>query len=177
MSRVIRLALVFYLPMLAGGFWLRPPGVLRVGDWHRTLYSLSAAVIAILLLVQLSRWSSRRFDWGERLKEEFRQALGPLSSREILWLSLLSGFGEEILFRGVLLSHAGLLASSALFGALHFPIRRSLWPWTVFATALGFSLAVLTVWAGSLWPAILIHLCVNYFNLHDIVASLPEPDA
>jgi membrane protease YdiL (CAAX protease family) len=169
MTRILLVALVVYLPMLAGIYFLVPPGLMKVTDWYRLLYALATSVSAVILLVVLSRWIGRGTGWGRRLREEFRLALGPLTSGEILWLSLLSGFGEEILFRGVLLGHVGLVWSSVAFAAMHFPFRRSLWPWTAFAGAMGLGLGVLTEWADSLWPAIFIHLTVNYFNLHDIV--------
>jgi hypothetical protein len=163
------LALVFYVPMLVGAVFLRPPGELLVTDWYRLGYALAAAVAGTAVLIYGSGWVAHRTAWGRRLHVEFRLALGPLTSDEILVLALLSGFGEEILFRGVLLGRIGLVWSSLLFAAMHFPFRRSLWPWTVFAGVIGVVLAGVTQWAQSLWPAIFIHLTVNYFNLHDIV--------
>lgn len=175
MTRVVRLALVFYLPMLAGAFFLRAPGVLQVADGWRLGYALAAAATASVLLVLASGRAGRDTAWGRTLRDEFRSALGTLTSGEILWLSLLSAFGEEILFRGVLQPRVGLLWASLLFAAVHFPFRRALWPWTVFAGLMGLLLGGLTEWAGSLWPAILLHLCVNYFNLHDLAQAEPAP--
>jgi hypothetical protein len=169
MTRIVQLALLFYVPLLAGVFFLVPPGGLQILDWERFAWALGASVAATVLLVLLSRWAAQNTAWGRALREEFRNALGPLTSSEILWLSLLSGFAEEILFRGVLLGRVGLLWSSLLFAAAHLPWRRALWPWTALAAVIGLGLGALTVWAGSLWPAIFLHLSVNYFNLHDMV--------
>jgi membrane protease YdiL (CAAX protease family) len=174
--RVIGLSLVVYIPMLAGTLFLAPPGEFVIRDWPRFGYALAGAAVAVVALVLGSRWIARKTGWGRHLRHEFRAALGPLTSVDILWLSLLSGFGEEIVFRGVLLGRIGLIWSSVAFAAMHFPFRLSLWPWTAFAGIMGLGLAAVTQWAGLLWPAIFIHLCVNYFNLHDIVeADQPIP--
>jgi hypothetical protein len=101
--------------------------------------------------------------------------LGGLDSRQILLLALLSAAGEEVIFRGVLQPRLGLWVATLLFGLLHVPVRRSLVPWTLFALAIGLVLGLLTEWSGSLWPAILLHFLVNYFNLHDLARPRPEP--
>ena len=177
MSRAVRLSVIFYVPMLAGGFFLRPPGVLRVEQWERFGWGLAMAAGASAAVIALSRWTGRHSGWGRALRNEFRAVLGPLNSTEILWLALLSAFGEEILFRGIVQSWAGLWAAAALFAAFHFPYRRAMLPWTAFALAMGIGLGLLTEWAGSLWPAIWVHFCVNYFNLHDIAGDGAEEPA
>jgi membrane protease YdiL (CAAX protease family) len=96
-----------------------------------------------------------------------------MASGEILLLSLLSAFGEEILFRGVLHPRLGLGLTALLFGAFHFPYRRQLLPWSLFALAIGVGLGLLTDAFTSLWPAILLHFLINYFNLHDIAEMQP----
>ncbi|MCZ6473676.1 MAG: CPBP family intramembrane metalloprotease [SAR324 cluster bacterium] len=166
--RLLLIAAIFYTPMLAGLFFLRAPGLLRVDDWTRLAFGLTVACGGSAGVVALSRWSSRHTGWGMRLHEEFRTVLGTLTSREILLLSLLSAFGEEILFRGVLHPRLGLWPTALLFGFFHFPYRRWLLPWTGFALVLGVSMGLLTDWFGSLWPALLLHFMVNYFNLHDL---------
>jgi len=108
-----------------------------------------------------------------------RRVLGRLDSRQILTVSLLSGFGEELLFRGVIQAWLGLWPTSLLFGLFHFPVRRRLIPWSLFAAALGVVLGALTEWTRTIWPAILLHFAVNYFNIHDLVegdegAELPQ---
>ena len=102
--------------------------------------------------------------------------LGPLTSGEILILALLSAFGEEILFRGVLHGRLGLWPTALLFGLFHFPFRRELLPWSLFALAMGAGLGALTDIFTTLWPAILFHFAVNHRNLHDLAAPGPgEP--
>lgn len=157
--------------MLAGTFFVTQPGEFVIRDWPRFAIALAASAAAVVMLVISSRWLARKTAWGRHLRDEFRLALGPLTSQDILWVSLLSGFGEEIVFRGVLLGRIGLAWSTVAFALMHFPFRASLWPWTAFAAAVGLGLGAMTQWTGCLWPAIFVHLCVNYFNLHDIVEA------
>lgn len=171
-QQVLTLALLIYLPMIAANFFTLPPGTMRVADWGQAGMGLAAACAIGVAVVSLSRVLARRTAWGKELQAELGSVLGPLTSWQILLLSLLSGFGEEILFRGVIQPRLGLWVASALFGAMHFPYRRLLLPWSAFALILGVVMGLITELFGSLWPAILLHFFINYFNLHDL-AQLP----
>ena len=169
----MRLAWVFYLPMILAGAFAREPGALGVADWRHLAYGIGAALACAAVTVAGSRWLARRTAWGRALREEFRRALGRLDSRQILTVSLLSGFGEDLLFRGVILAWLGRWPTSLLFGLFHFPVRRRLIPWSLFAAALGVVLGALTEWTRTIWPAILLHFAINYFNIHDLVEGEP----
>jgi len=173
-SAIVRFAWIFYLPMIATAFLAREPGTFRIADWPRFAEGMGVAGAGIVAVVLASRWVSRRTGWGRRLHAEFADVLGGLDSRQILALALLSAFGEEILFRGVVQPWLGLWITTALFGIFHFPARRSLIPWSFFAALLGLALGALVLRSGSLWPAVLLHFGINYFNLHDL-AQGPEP--
>ena len=172
---LVRLALVFYPPMLLSGVFLRPPGTLHVDSVLALAQGLAVAAVLGAAVVAFSRWSARHSGWGRSLHGEFHAILGGLDARRILLLALLSAGGEEVLFRGVLQPRLGLWVACVLFALLHFPVRRALVPWTAFAFVLGVALGVLTVWSGSLWPAILLHFLVNYFNLHDLAEAPTAP--
>ena len=181
--RIIWIAVLFYVPMLASAAFVRPRSLLAIGPGPDALRAqglgLAAAAGASLLVVLGSRWASRRTGWGRTLGAELTALVGGLNSTQVLAVSLLSAFGEELLFRGVALAYLGLWLQAALFGLFHFPARRALWPWTLFALAMGLGLGALTGWSGSLWPAVLLHFCVNYFNLHDLAErppASPPPD-
>jgi hypothetical protein len=83
---------------------------------------------------------------------------------EILMIALLSGFGEEILFRGWLLPLVGYPISSLLFGILHFPMKKSLRIWTGFALLMGFVLGALVLLTDSIWTAACAHTLTNYLG-------------
>ena len=154
---------------------MRPPGDLRVDDWSRLALGLGGAAVAGAVVIYLSRLVSRHIGWGRELYRELHEILGGLAPGQIWTLALLSAFGEEILFRGVIHPRMGLWATAAIFGLFHFPIRRRLVPWTLFAGVLGVVLGGLTDASGSLWPAILLHFTVNHFNMHDL-ADHPLPE-
>ena len=168
----VRLALVFYTPMILSGFFSKPASLLLMERPATVLTGLALALGLGLVVVLASRWVSRQTRWGKSLRDEIRAMLGALSSREILLLALFSAFGEEILFRGVIQPWLGLWATSLLFGLLHFPYRRSLIPWSFFALVLGVVLGWMTLYYESLWPAITLHFLINHFNLHDLITDL-----
>ena len=170
-NTLLRMALLFYMPMLTGVFILKPPGVLQVEDRMALSAWLAVALVIGMAVVGFSRWVGRHTRWGSRLRREFRSLLGPLDARHILWLAVISSVGEEILFRGVLQPRIGLWWSAALFGIMHFPYKTRMLPWTLFAGVLGVVLAWLTELSGSLWPAILLHFFINHYNLRDIMAE------
>ena len=124
--QILKLSLVCYLPMILSGFWIAPPGVLSHSDLWPLLAGLAMAALLGLITVGFSRWSTQRTHWGRQLQGEFQQILGSLESKHILLLALLSAFGEEILFRGVLHPRLGLLPTALLFALLHFPYKRSM---------------------------------------------------
>jgi membrane protease YdiL (CAAX protease family) len=172
--RILWVALVFYVPMLASVFFVEPHSLLAIGPdrsaFLRQGIGLGVAAVAGALVVLGSRWVVRKTGWGRALRAELGILVGGLESPQILAVSLLSAFGEELLFRGVALGYLGLWFQGLLFGVFHFPARKALWPWTVFALLMGVGLGALTQQSGSLWPAVLLHFCVNYFNLHDLHA-------
>ena len=93
------------------------------------------------------------------------ELLGPLGAREAVVLALLSGFGEELVFRGALWPHLGLWGTSALFAACHWAPIRSLRSYPLFVFGAGLLLGWLRERSGSLWPPILLHVVVNAFSL------------
>lgn len=90
-------------------------------------------------------------------------------------MAVLSGFVEEILFRGLIL-HALLptgiwraaLLSAALFGGMHmlnalsFPSPAYALLQVGYAAAIGFTYAALVIRTGAIWPLILAHFLTNF---------------
>ena len=59
----------------------------------------------------------------------------------------------------------GILAASALFGLLHFPVVEELRAWTLFACGAGLVFGVLAAWSQSLAAPVLAHVLINWLNL------------
>jgi hypothetical protein len=125
-----------------------------------------AAVLVFRLL-------ETRMAWLPELHREFRHIFGRPRSSELLLLAASSAVAEEIMFRGAMLDAWGVLASSLVFGALHLPPRRNLWPWTLSSLLLGLGLALLTVWTGNLGAAVAAHFVINLVNLVYVTRSAP----
>jgi membrane protease YdiL (CAAX protease family) len=91
--------------------------------------------------------------------------LKPLEMPDLIWLGVLPGISEELLFRGVALPGLGMNAialaiSSIVFGGLHM-VNLKQWHYTVWAMAIGFCLGTVTLVTGSLAPAIVAHVFTN----------------
>lgn len=89
----------------------------------------------------------------------------PLIWPDLIWLGLLPGLSEELLFRGVMLPALGLdltavIFSSLLFGILHLSGRQQ-WPYVVWATVVGFALGYSAWITGNLLVPIVAHILTN----------------
>lgn len=102
----------------------------------------------------LLRSAGMRRVWHEVL----RPFAATLSTTDVVVIAALSGFTEELFFRGVLLPETGVVVSSLCFGALH-ALTATYFAW---ATAVGAGMGALTLAAGSLVVPILAHATYNF---------------
>ncbi|MEM9264939.1 MAG: CPBP family intramembrane glutamic endopeptidase [Cyanobacteria bacterium P01_F01_bin.13] len=91
--------------------------------------------------------------------------LKPLVLPDVLWLGLLPGISEELLFRGVMLPALGanLLAlgvSSLCFGLLHMSDLRQ-WPYMLWATCVGGLLGYSALASENLLVPVVAHVFTN----------------
>lgn len=89
----------------------------------------------------------------------------PLMWIDLIWLGLLPGLSEELLFRGVMLPALGLnlaavFFSSVLFGVLHLS-GAGQWPYVVWATIVGFALGYCALITGNLLVPVIAHIITN----------------
>lgn len=143
------------------------PG-LAINGW---LQALGAGVGTGLAMVGASRLASSHLRWAARLAEEFRHLIGPLGARRALAVALLSGIGEEVLFRGVLQPAIGLWLAAAVFAALHIGPSLRFLPWTAMAFVAGAAFGGLFLWTGNLVAPIVAHATVNFLNLRYLAKS------
>ncbi|NET23986.1 CPBP family intramembrane glutamic endopeptidase [Okeania sp. SIO1I7] len=92
----------------------------------------------------------------------------PLLWPDLIWLGLLPGLSEELLFRGVILSALGLdtvalIASSIFFGVLHLSGKQQ-WPYMVWATIVGMVLGYSALATGNLLIPIIAHILTNLIS-------------
>lgn len=89
----------------------------------------------------------------------------PLMWTDLIWLGLLPGLSEELLFRGVMLPALGLnlaavALSSLLFGVLHLS-GAGQWPYVVWASIVGFALGYCALITGNLLVPVVAHIITN----------------
>ena len=94
--------------------------------------------------------------------------LAPLILSDSIWIGLLPGMSEELLFRGVMLPSigldmTGLLISSACFGVLHLSSRRQ-WPYAIWASVIGLLLGASALATGNLLVPIVAHVVTNFVS-------------
>lgn len=94
--------------------------------------------------------------------------LRPLALPDLLWLGLLPGLSEELLFRGVMLpalglNLEGLIYSSLCFGVLHLSSWKQ-WSYVLWATVIGGVLGLSTLLTGNLLVAIVAHVATNLIS-------------
>lgn len=94
--------------------------------------------------------------------------LASLTLTDLIWLGLLPGMSEELLFRGVMLPAIGLnpwgvLISSLCFGVLHFSGAHQ-WSYIIWATAIGAILGASVLATGNLLVPIVAHIVTNLIS-------------
>ncbi|TAE61884.1 MAG: CPBP family intramembrane metalloprotease [Nostocales cyanobacterium] len=94
--------------------------------------------------------------------------LKPLVLPDLIWLGLLPGLSEELLFRGVMLpalgaNHIAVIVSSMCFGVLHLSGAEQ-WPYVIWATIIGILLAYSALFTGNLLVPIIAHILTNMLS-------------
>jgi hypothetical protein len=94
--------------------------------------------------------------------------LQPLALPDLIWLGLLPGLSEELLFRGVMIpalggNHLAVIVSSLCFGVLHLSGLQQ-WPYVIWATIIGMILGYSALLSGNLLLPIVAHIVTNLLS-------------
>lgn len=185
-SWIYRVAWLFYLALaLLGILWLG----LRQGRIGAELFiareswwiDLGLGLVTGSLLILVWLVARRLLPAARNLETELAEMLGPLGTSEILGLALLSGFSEELFFRGAMQGAWGWLPATVLFAFLHAGPGTTFKVWTAFAGIAGLAMAGLMVWRGNLLAPVVTHVLVNAVNLgrlarlSDVPTRVPDP--
>ncbi len=141
-----------------------------------TLLALKGTPEALLLGLGIALGISSASSLLYRLWPAYHQSadfyldlvLKPLILPDIIWLGLLPGMSEELLFRGVMLpavglNATGLIATSLLFGVLHLS-GPDQWPYVVWASIVGLLLGFSALATGNLLVPIVAHVATNLIS-------------
>lgn len=154
--------------LLIAKIWLRFGSVILLpSKWSGTAVGQGVGLgLAITLAssVVYRLWESYRRSADYYLK----LVLKPLVWPDLIWLGLLPGLSEELLFRGVMLPAFGLnlealLLSSLCFGVLHLSSPRQ-WAYVVWATIVGGILGFGALETGNLLVPITAHITTNLIS-------------
>lgn len=169
-SWIFRLAWIFYLVLALGGIvwvgWregrIRSDLFIDLESWWIDLgvgLAAGSLLLAVWILARESLPAARK------LETELAELLGPLRNSEVVGLALLSGFAEELFFRGAMQGAWGWFPATVLFALLHAGPGTSFRIWTMFAAIAGLTLAGLMIWRGNLLAPVVSHVLVNGINL------------
>jgi len=154
---------------VGGGIWISArEGRLSLGRFlDRESWWLDLALGAGLGLVLVALWQGARrvLSGAASLEAHLAQLLHGAAPAETLALAALSGFAEELFFRGAVQGAWGLVPAALLFALLHIGPAPAFRLWALFAAVAGLALGLLMLWRENLLGPILAHVVVNAVNL------------
>jgi uncharacterized protein len=138
-------------------------------------YSLLVGLAFGAVVVLGTRATVPRFAWAKELHQKLRPFASEISATGIVVLALLSAFGEELVFRGLIQPWLGVVVQALLFGVVHYLPGSSRWVWTAWATLVGLALGAIFQLTGSLIGPLAAHALINGLNLTYLKRHDPEP--
>ena len=131
-------------------------------EWGLAL--AAASILISLLCLVLGRRYKLFSDLAKMSEEVLAPLLRKLGPGDIVFLSLVSGFCEEVFFRGIVQSQCGLLATSIIFGIFHDPSLQQK-SYVILAALAGLGLGYLYQQTGNLWSCITAHIVHNLLSM------------
>ncbi len=164
------LAWAFYLVLaIVGVIWIGSSrGAVPLGlfiDPSSWGLDLGLGLISGLGLVVLWDRGRQVLPAMRELERVLARQIGPLDPSEVLALALISGFAEELFFRGAMQSSWGWAWTTVIFALMHTGSGRVFRWWTFFAFVAGLVFGGLTFYRGNILAAIVAHIVVNAINL------------
>lgn len=107
-------------------------------------------------------------------RENLLSRLPEFTVEDIVFIAIMSGIGEEILFRGWIQSQFGIVVASVLFGLIHIWGKEGI-GYGLYAVGMGFVLGYLFEFTGNLWAPTLAHAVNNFLGLYALESDyLPD---
>jgi membrane protease YdiL (CAAX protease family) len=150
-------------------------GWLGTRGWAAVLLSLGLGMVLGATTVAATPPMVRRWRWARALHVALRPAAHGAGNASLLLVAVTSAAGEELLFRGLLVPVAGVVASSVAFGLMHQISGRARWGWMVWATVMGLLFGEIFALTGSLVGPLVAHAAINHANLRFLRDNDPAP--
>ena len=169
-GQLYKLGWAFYLALALGGVvWIgwregRVPLELFV-DRSTWPIDLGLGLAAAATLIGVWELARKLLPRAGDLEARFAPLVAGAERGELLALALLSGFAEELFFRGAVQGSWGFLLATALFALVHTGPGPAYRTWTLFAAVAGAVLGGLMAWRGNLLAPVVAHAVVNGVNL------------
>lgn len=165
---LVAMGVTAVLLLLIAKFWLRFGNISMLPlSWTAMALPLGLGfglIITVASSLVYRLWAAYRRSADFYLELVLKPLLWP----DLIWVGLLPGLSEELLFRGVMLPALGLnltgvIVSSLCFGILHFSGSKE-WPYVVWATAVGLLLGYSALFTGNLLVPIVAHIFTNLIS-------------
>ena len=177
-SEIYRFAWRFYLVLaICGVLWIGASQgsipltlFLETAGWWKDVALGIAGGFALVAL-----WDAgRKFVLAmQELEKVLARYIGSIDSSEVFALALISGFSEELFFRGAIQTSWGWVWAMITFTVLHSGPGRIFRWWTLFAFVAALVFGGLTLIRGNILAAVIAHVVVNTINLRHLrVATL-----
>lgn len=136
-----------------------PPSGSELQRWLFVGLLLGGAIVIATHLL------GEQFDFGNEFETMVQSMLGEVSWGRAFYLAALSSVGEELFFRGAVQPTFGLIPTTILFALAHFPARKEMASWTIFAGVVGLAIGYIFERSGLIVAPIVAHFVVNFINL------------
>lgn len=127
------------------------------------LIGIVATILLILINLLFIFVLPRYIKLLRPLKEAYEEVCGMVYDLNIflaLPIAIISGFAEELLFRGVIQQLLGIIIASIIFGICHIGNKKTL-PYGIYTIFIGFYLGYLFIYTGNLLAPIIVHTINN----------------
>lgn len=171
------------LMLLVAAIWIQMAG-LQIS--HAFAFSYKPVLIGIATGVVMAFAGLGAFRLGKnvavfsQVRELVESYLMPMVAElklvDLIIISIISGFCEEVFFRGVVQPQFGLPLTAIAFGLFHDPSFRHI-AYSLTALLYGIVLGLLYQYTGNIWAPIFAHMTHNMISLYVVRFRLKPPAA
>ncbi|MFC9597147.1 CPBP family intramembrane glutamic endopeptidase [Peribacillus butanolivorans] len=158
LTQIILLTLAFFLGIILFNDRSTFFELFIFNDLNILLFGIPAGIIVILFDLFMMRVTPSSYQDDGGINERI---FSSLSYSMIFVVALVVAISEELLFRGVLQTHLGLLWTSIIFAAVHY---RYLFNWFLLLNVLvlSFFIGFLFEWTNNLLVTITAHFLIDF---------------
>ncbi|AEE15370.1 Abortive infection protein [Thermodesulfobium narugense DSM 14796] len=139
----------------------------QMPEFNIDLLGFCTSVLVGILVFLLGFYISKIFLFAKRIDQAlyinvFKQA----NILEMLYISILSAFSEEMFFRGLMQEFLGIYLASIFFGILHTPeISIKGLFYAIYISFIGFILGALYIQQGTILAPMIAHFIINFLGI------------